>query len=123
MSKVRFPKKWADGSFCVEVTLAIQTDDPEGLLKRAQAWLVQWAKDNQVWIWKFDTGGQEELLYQREFKREPLPVSCTPTELKIQLEGQPTAERWKDWLVFRIVRELKEVFIEIQDVSSVKNCE
>ena len=122
MSKVRFPKRRDDGSFCVEVTLVVQAAEPEALLRGVQAWSSGWAETNQVWNWKWDTGGEEELLYGREFKREPKPVSCTSTELKIQLEGQPSAERWKDWLVFRIIPELKAAFAEVQDVSSVKDC-
>lgn len=84
MSKVRFPKKRPDGSFCVEVTCVVQTDEPKDLRNRVQAWLVQWVKDDQVWIWKWDMGGEEELLYQREFKRGTRLVSCTSTELKIR---------------------------------------
>jgi hypothetical protein len=123
MSRVKFPKRHADGSFCAEVTLTVQTEEPEDLLCRIQAWLTRWVETNQVWEWKWDTGGAEELLYGREFNREPKAVSCTSRELKVQFEGQPSAEWWKDWLAFRIVPELKAAFAEVQDVSSVKDCE
>ena len=123
MSKVKFPRRHADGSFCVEVTLAAHTEKPEELSLRVQSWLARWVEANQVWVWKWDTGGEEELRYGREFKGEPKLVACTPTELKIRLEGLPSAERWKDWLGFRIVPELKAAFNEVQDVSSVRDCE
>ena len=123
MSEVRFPKRREDGTFCVEVTLAVQTAEPEGLLHRVRAWASRWIEVNRVWEWKWDTGGAEELHYEREFGSGPEPVSCTTTELRMRLEGLPTAGRWKDWIVWRIVPELKAAFPEVQDVCGVKDCE
>ena len=120
MNKIKFPRRQPDGSFCVEVTLSVMAEEPEELLRRVQEWAIKWVEANQVWIWM---GGTKKLLYQQEFKREPHPTSCTSTELKIQFEGQPSAKKmWKDWIVYRILPDLKEAFTEVRDVSSIKNC-
>src|SRR5437867_2814598 len=120
MSKIKFPKRRPDGSFCIEVILHIVSDDPEGLLKRVRDWAIQWAKANQVWTRKWCTGEglqnqEEELQYIQDFNQEPLPIACSTTELKIQLECKPSAQLWKDWLVSRILPDLKTSFPEIRD--------
>lgn len=122
--KVRFPKKRADGSFCIEVSIPVSTDDPEGLLRSVQDWLSQWAKANQIWIrtWQ-PTGRIEELFYGQEFKGAPQPISCDSSELKIRLEGQPSAKWWKDWMVSRILADLKAAFSEIRAIGHLRDCE
>ena len=122
MSEVRFPKRREDNSFCVEVTLAVHTVEPEELLRRVQDWSSRWMEANRVWEPQRDAENMGQLLYGQEFKTEPIPVSCTRTELKLRLEGQPSAERWRDWLVLRIIPGLKAAFTEIQDVSGMKDC-
>jgi hypothetical protein len=123
MSKVRFPRRNADGSFCVEVFIAVETNEPESLSQRVASWGTAWVNDNQIWTRNWIPSGQEVLNYSDEFKREPYPVSCTSTELKIRLEGQPAAKWWKDWMVLRILSDLKSAFAEFRDVIAVRNCE
>lgn len=122
MSKVKFPKRETDGSFCVEITILVETNKPEMLSQRFQSWASQWVEENQIWMREWSSGKKEQLHYSREFKREPYPVSCSPTQLKIRLEGQPTAKWWKDWMVLRILNDLKSSFTEYRDVSSIKDC-
>ena len=122
--KIRFPKRRIDGSFCVEVTFPVVTTNCEELLWRVKTWATEWIKANQVWTRKWEPGGQEEeLYYDQEFKSGPQPISCILNELKIRLEGQPSAKWWRDWLVSRIIHDLKEAFTEIQSGGDVKNCE
>ena len=122
MSKVRFPKRNPDGSFCVDVIVAVETNEPEHFSRRVQSWALQWAGENQTWT-HGNPSGQEVLNYADEFQREPYPVSCTPTELTIRFEGQPSAKWWRDWLVLRILADLKSAFAEFRDVNRIRDCD
>jgi hypothetical protein len=122
MEQVLFPKRIADGSFCIDVIIAIETNDAPYLLQRVEFWASRWVRENQTWPRNWVPDGQESLEYSREFKREPYPVSCTPTELTIRLEGQPSAHWWKDWLVLRILSDLKSSFVEFRDVTRMQDC-
>jgi hypothetical protein len=124
MSKVRFPKRNADGSFCVDVVVAIETNQPEDFSQRVGAWSRNWVNQNRRWArnW-FPSGDTDVLNYSDEFKREPYLVSCTSTELILRLEGQPAAKWWRDWLVLRILADLKSSFVEFRDVTLMRNCD
>lgn len=122
MNKVKFPKRHSDNSFCVEVILSITTEEPEVLLQHIQNWAFDWIKENQVWVRKWSSGEEEQLYYEQEFKREPYPVFCNATELRMRLDGKPTAKWWKDWLVLRILYDLKTDFNEVQGVIKVEDC-
>src|SRR5258707_15317077 len=119
---IKFPKRQADGSFCIEVSIPVSTDDPEGLQRRVQSWSTQWVGANQTWKRNW-LSEDEELRYEAEFKREPQTVSCSSSELKIRLEGQPSAKWWKDWMVYRILADLKAAFSEIKGVGHLRDCE
>ena len=123
MNKVLFPKRNADGSFCIDVIIAIETNDAPHLLRRVESWASRWVLENQIWIRNWVPDDQESLEYSSEFKREPYPVSCTPTELTIRLVGQPSAHWWKDWLVLRILSDLSLSFVEFRDVTRMQNCD
>jgi hypothetical protein len=122
--KIRFPKRHADGSFCIEVSLPVSTNDPQGFLERVQDWFTQWVEANQIWIRKWEpTERIEELSYAQEFKREPQVISCNSTELKLRLDVQPSARWWKDWMVTRILADFKAAFAEIKGVGHIGDCE
>jgi hypothetical protein len=123
MSEVRFPKRNADGSFCVDVVVAVETNEPENLSRRVESWCRQWTNENRTWKRNWIPSGQEILNYGDEFKREPYPVACTSTELTIRLEGQPSARWWRDWLVLRILADLKSSFVEFRDLDRVRDCD
>jgi hypothetical protein len=124
MSKVKFPKRLKDGSFCVEIALSITTNEPEILLCKLKEWFVKWGEANKRWTRVWSNREIEELFYEHEFKHLPHLVSCSTTELRILLEGQPDSKKmWKDWLVLRILPELKDAFAEIHDVIGIKDCD
>jgi hypothetical protein len=123
MSKVLFPKRNADGSFCIDVVIAIETNEPGDLSHRVKSWAAQWVRENHIWARHWTQSERDETLnYTQEFKREPYPVSCTPTELTIRFEGQPSAKWWKDWLVLKILSDLKSAFVEFRDVTRMRDC-
>jgi hypothetical protein len=97
--------------------------NPEELLQRVQEWTAQWVKANEVWTRTWQPSGREELLkYDQEFNGEPRTISCSFAELKIQLEGKPTAKWWKDWMVLRLIHDLSDAFPEIQSGGRVTDC-
>jgi len=122
MSKVRFPKRNTNGSFCVDVIVAVETNEPENFSRRVESWARHWAGENQTWT-HGNPSGHEVLNYVDEFQREPYPVSCTPTELTLRVEGQPSAKWWRDWLVLRILADLKSTFVEFRDVNRIRDCD
>ncbi len=123
-TKAAFPKRKSDGSFCIEVSFPVITNDCEDLLRRVKLWAGDWMTTNTVWKRKWDPSGREETLYyDEEFKTEPNPVSCTSNELKIRLEGQPSSKWWRDWLVSRIIHDLRQRFNEVQSGGSLKDCD
>jgi hypothetical protein len=64
----KFPKRRADGSFCVEVVVSVNTIDEKALSQRVQDWCTNiWAPEHKTWEF-FGTS-----LYQDEF-------SCLPGE-------------------------------------------
>ena len=122
--KIGFPKRLADGSFCIVVSIPVSTNEPDAFLRRVQDWFSQWVEANQIWTRKWEpTGRIEELSYLLEFNGKPKVISCDSTELKIRLEGQPSAKWWKDWMVIRILADLKAAFTEIKGVGHVRDCE
>jgi hypothetical protein len=126
---VIFPRCRPDGSFCVEVTLAATTKD-ESLAEKIQQWLTEvWAPSNTTWlrVWKTGPGLSVELpellRYSDEFLSTPTVMSSTTTEVRLQLLGsEPQRTLWKDWLVFRILPDLKAHFPEVRDFVGITDC-
>jgi hypothetical protein len=75
-------------------------------------------------MWKTGTPHPqaETLEYADEFSAPPRVVHCAGSELRFQLQGKNTAKFWRDWLVLRIIPELKKRFPEIGDVCSIGDC-
>jgi hypothetical protein len=127
---VNFPRRRPDGSFCVVVTLAVNTKD-ESLAESIQQWLTQlWVPSSTTWlrVWKTGPGlaveRPELLRYSDEFLSPPTVTSSTATEIRIQLRGKdPQRKLWKDWLVSRILPDLKAQFPEVNDFLSITDCE
>jgi len=127
---VIFPKRRPDGSFCVEVTLAANTND-EDLGGRIRQWLTEvWMPSNTAWlrVWKTGPGlsvERPELLhYGDEFLSPPILISSVAAEVRFQLRGRdPKQKLWRDWLVLRILPDLKANFPEVGDTLSITNCE
>ncbi|MBP6004775.1 MAG: hypothetical protein KA746_15195 [Pyrinomonadaceae bacterium] len=122
-SEIKFPRRNQDGSFCVIASFAVDTTDPDGLFSRVKAWLIEWAENNQAWVWKYDSGREDTFVFSDDFKGVPTPISCDFKELKIRLEGQPRSQKfWRDWLALRIVPELQAGFVEIENMVGANDC-
>lgn len=126
----KFPRRRPDGSFCVEVTFAVRTTD-EGLGERIQQWLTQvWVPSNTTWLRVWQTGPglsierPELLRYSDEFLSSPTVTSSMATEIRLQLRGKNRKRKlWKDWIVSRIMPDLRAHFSEISDFLSITDCE
>jgi hypothetical protein len=122
MARVRFPKRRSDNSFCIEVQLRIDSADAQRFRDEIDVWLRDWIRDNRVWIRDWSTGIQEYLHFNNEFEPGPKVLLSDSSVIRIQLEGKPTAKWWKDWLVFRILKELCARFPEILEVLTIGDC-
>ena len=116
--EIKFPKKRADGSFCVEIALRVDTDDAEGLVARITSWLEEWTQKNRYWNWF-----EEKLDFLNDFTGPPTCAKRSPESLVVRVEGTPQFTKWwKDWIGFRLLKDLQKQFPEITAVQDVENC-
>lgn len=113
----RFPMLRPDGSFCVEVVLRTKSAHDDRLTYRLNIWLQNWVSSNRYWCFL-----NEQRDYFDEFYAAPAVISLKEREIRIRLQGKPSAKWWKDWLALRIIEELKAEFSEIGEVGAIENC-
>jgi hypothetical protein len=122
MNKVKFPKRQSDGSFCIVARFSTKVKN-EAQLSAINEWLRDWVKRNPTWVGKYNTGGETVYKYKSEFRRAPIAFLSPVDELQIQFEGQPTAKKmWKDWLILRIIPELRAAFPVISEPVVIVDC-
>jgi hypothetical protein len=129
MTRAHFPKKNADGSFCVEIRLSAANDHRIDLDSRIKRWIaVSWMQNRSTWKREWRTGPNQALVeeqilqYENEFIGPPEIVSYDGSELRFRLFGKPSAKYWKDWLVSRLIPDLKAQFPEIVDRFLIEDC-
>jgi hypothetical protein len=114
---VMFPKRRTDGSFWVEITLLVNTNETEGLATRINTWLDQWVQANRHWNWFRAT-----LDFFDDFASPPTCVQRKPESFALRLEGKPDSKKsWKDWIVLRLLKELQAESREITAVPPIVN--
>jgi hypothetical protein len=87
-SKIRFPKRRSDGTFCAEMVLTVTESEGEALGHAIQQWWnEEWARANRTWTRRWSSGAIDELLYADDFSTTPQVVSCVQGELRVRLEG------------------------------------
>lgn len=114
--RVRFPKRHADGSFCVRVALSCQEGvASDELAGRLSEWFAEWTANNENWEWLGRT-----QKYSSEFDGPPSDVRVEGSRLTFRLRGAPAATKlWRDWLALRIVRDLVDAFPQIAGVERI----
>ena len=127
MTTRRLPLLRPDGTFCVEVGLSVKTDAPASLLENFTAWAKRWLLEHETWERQWDTKRIERLNFYDEFSALQV-VSCTASKLVFRLEGKqvqgkPGNRWWKDWLVLRLLPEVRVAFAEVTALESIKNCD
>ena len=121
--KVKFPRRSVDGTFCVAAVFFVASQDLVQLQTNLQTWLQEWVDKNRSWTWNFETGGEQTFYYTDEFRSVPLAEILSASEIQIKLFGQPTSQKmWKDWLVLKIIPDIKHQFPEIQGVLRINDC-
>lgn len=114
----RFPSFRSDGSFCIKLIFDVKTENPNETSTQIQTWLNAWVINNQIWNWQ-----ERVLRFCDDFRRTPFGVECSTDLLSFSLEGQPNSEWWKDWIGFRLLKDLQAAFIEIGALREIVNCE
>lgn len=130
MTEIRFPKLLPDGTFCVEITLTVVTENEHELAQKIQEWWVQvWIPNNKTWVRVWETGPgltgarTEKLRYDESFLTPPEVSRCGASELRFRLRGTGQSKLWKDWLVWRMMPDLKATFPEIRELQTIANCD
>jgi hypothetical protein len=131
MTRPRFPKQKADGSFCIEVSCSVNTERCNDLARNIQHWWdAVWVPANDVWLRIWKTGPDlaierpETLRYWEHFLAPPEVISCDQSALRFRLLGNNARDKlWKDWLASRIVPDLKTNFPEVGELLRIVNCE
>ena len=126
---VYFPRRRPDASFCVEVTLEAHTND-ENFARKIEQWLTDvWVPSNATWHRSWKTGPDlsveriELLQYFDEFLSAPTITSSGAAGIRLQLNGRDTKRKsWKDWLVLRILPDLKATFPQVGDILGITDC-
>jgi hypothetical protein len=129
MNRVKFPRRNDDGSFCVEIGLKLAGDHQEDLGSRIQRWIEEhWMPNRSIWrrVWRtghnLSATDEQILHYDDEFLKPPEVISSKRPELRLRLFGKESAKLWRDWLIWRLVPDLKAQFPEIGSRLYIRNC-
>lgn len=91
-------------------------DPASSFCEEVEQWLNdEWLPRNQLWqrvCRNADTEHIQNLLYSEEF-RSPPRVLCGNSELCLIVEGKSSAEFWRDWLVARLIPDVRSRFPQI----------
>jgi hypothetical protein len=129
MTKVKFPKRRTNGSFCVEIIVSLSSVNTGDIGSAIQDWWSnEWMPRNKEWVRAWNRGHKTErtevLLYDDEFSGAPQLVRCEGSQLRFRLIGKSSAKKWwKDWLVSRMIPDLKARFPAVEEVVGAQNCD
>jgi hypothetical protein len=122
MTSRKFPMTRADGTFCVDIGFSIVGGDIGDLAARIQTWLISaWMPNNLSWTRDWRSGPDlssskpEVLRYEDTFLSPPSVTVGENAELQLRLIGRQQKSLWKDWLVSKILPDMKDRFPEIGD--------
>ena len=115
MTNIKFPKRREDGSFTVLAKFAASGPDalPVDLLRD---YVAAWTRAHRSWvrIWRSDVIDEEPMVLAAEFSCDPrVEVGYRGHALAIVFEGNPSAQRWKDWVVM-LVDDVVRMFFELK---------
>lgn len=115
----RFPKRLADGSFCVGVTHGVASGiDADRLVVQLSSWLRQWLRANRYWA----LSGKRSIDFFDDFKGPPHSVTSAGDQVSYCLDGRGTSEWWRDWIALRLAPEVRAAFPEILEVMRISDC-
>lgn len=110
-------------SLGVEVCMPVEAGHLPNLAERAEAWLKNvWMPKNQYWerVWKtggdWNTVAENELLaFEDDFLSSPEIRLKDDTQMLIRVFVRSSSKNWRDWLVLKLVPDLRSEFPEIKD--------
>jgi hypothetical protein len=127
MSNVKFPARREDGTFQVEIVMSVTADGAGSLCADIQEWWNnEWFPKNQIWRRIWTSAGSEsieDLTYCDEFSSPPRVLPGDSPQLHLVLEGKSSAKWWKDWMVMRVIPDLKSRFPQIGEVQAIRDFE
>lgn len=126
MKKVAFRGGRKDATFLVEIEMSVPAGATNSLCEEIQQWLNdEWAPRNQLWRRVCRNAAREyiqDLLYSDEFSSTP-SVLRSSSKLHLVIEGRNCAEFWRDWLVARLIPDVRSRFPLIGDTQVIRNFE
>jgi len=126
MNNKLFPRVCPDGSFCVDIIIELTHGKSGDLAPRVADWLRNdWHPNNRIWIrsWTSGKGVREErLLYDADFTAPAKALPHEDSKISIRLVGKGESKFWRDWLVSKLLPDLKKQFSEIGEGLSARNC-
>ncbi|HEY5758491.1 MAG TPA: hypothetical protein VIU34_21840 [Steroidobacter sp.] len=126
MSKVTFRAKRRNTAFLVEIEMSVAAEAVNSLCDDVQRWLNdEWVPRNQLWRRVCSNAGREyiqNLLYFEEFNSAPRVLSGG-SQLRLVIEARNAGNSWRDWLVARLVPDVKSRFPQIGETLLIRNFE
>lgn len=115
-----------DTKFLVEIEMSVAADAVASLCDDVQRWLNdEWVPWNQLWRRVSRDAGREcvqNLLYSDEFSSPPR-VLFGGSQLRLVIEGRSAGNSWRDWLVARLIPDVKSRFPQIGETLLIRNFE
>jgi len=91
------------------------------------SWSNEWMPKNKEWLRVWNRGHKSEsteaLRYDDEFSDAPQLVRCDESQLRFRLFGKSSAKWWRDWMVLRIIPDLRARFPAVGEFVSIQNCD
>jgi|ADGO01.1.fsa_nt_gi hypothetical protein len=115
-----------NAGFLVELEMSVVPDADASLREEVQRWLRdEWAPSNQLWrrVCR-DASGEyvRNLLYSDEFSAPPC-VLADGSLLRLVVEGRSCARYWREWLVARLIPDVRARFPQVGAVRLIRNFE
>jgi hypothetical protein len=132
MTEWKDPKKRnSDGTFCVEICVGLLSTDTKHLAALMQHWILEeWMPNNSAWTIDWRTGKnlsitrEETHFYKDDFIKPPNIISTEDSKLRLRLYGSKSTTFWRDWLIMKIMPDLRTKFPEIGEIPEyIKLCE
>jgi len=100
----------------VEVAFVLEDAGIDNLTSRLDVWFQEWVAHNRLWNFH----GVRD--YFEDFVAVPKVSRVSEHSLHVRLHGKPGSKWWRDWVAFRLRKELQLAFPMIGKVASVKDC-